>query len=225
MAGDIIPEWRATSIGIRRLCGRTDGSASSMGGSLGWQQTRRCRSEHDQCGGKVSTDWTLTRPAAHRCHEFGSSCALAPFLTRGKESPPPSIADMRLNNASNAALSPAAELLRASRNWSFEASRQSRFSKIQFSEGRPSGRAPRIRRITNPFSQTEQRGVRAVGKTASNKARRLLMTETRRHSLYRCGASDDDADSPACSILCKGRSRMSLARGILYKRAGRSCRG
>ncbi len=70
-----------------------------------------------------------------------------------------------------------------------------------------------------------ERGVRAVGKTVSNRARRVVPTETRRHKLHRCEAPDDGADSPACSILRTGRLRMCPARGIQYKGAGRSCHG
>jgi hypothetical protein len=85
--------------------------------------------------------------------------------------------------------------------------------------------APRGRRITDPLSQTEQRDVLAVGKTANNRECRVVMTETTRRSLRRSKTSDDGADSLACSILRKGRARMCLARGILYKGAGRSCHG
>jgi hypothetical protein len=79
--------------------------------------------------------------------------------------------------------------------------------------------------LTELLSQTEQRGVRAVGKTVSNRQRRIVMTETRRHKWHRRKASDDGADSLACSILRKDRARMTLARGILYKGAVRICRG
>src|SRR5262249_30892034 len=81
-------------------------------------------------------------------------------------------------------------------------------------------RAPR-RRFTDLVSQTEQRGAPIVGKTVSNRERRVAMTETRRHKLQRCKASDDGADS----ILRKGRARRCLARGIRYKGPGRSCHG
>ncbi len=84
---------------------------------------------------------------------------------------------------------------------------------------------PHSQLITELLSQTEQRGVRAVGKTVSNRQRRIVMTETRRHKWHRRKASDDGADSLACSILRKDRARMTLARGILYKGAVRICRG
>jgi hypothetical protein len=67
--------------------------------------------------------------------------------------------------------------------------------------------------------------VRAFGKAVSNRERHDVLTETRLHSLHKCKASRGGADSPACSILRKGRARMCLARGILYKGAGRSCHG
>jgi hypothetical protein len=80
------------------------------------------------------------------------------------------------------------------------------------------------RRITDLLSRTERRGVPAIGNTVSNRAYRVVTTETRHHSLRKCKASDDDGvDSSACNILRKGRARMSEARCILYKRAGHSC--
>jgi hypothetical protein len=85
--------------------------------------------------------------------------------------------------------------------------------------------AARRRRFTDLLSQTEQRGAPIVGKTVSNRERRVVVSETRRHKLHRCKASDDGADSPACSILRKGRARMCPARGIRYKGASRSCHG
>ena len=62
--------------------------------------------------------------------------------------------------------------------------------------------------------------MRAFGKTVSNKERRAVLTERRRHSLHRCKAPGDGADGPACSIWRKGRARTYPARGILYKGAG-----
>jgi hypothetical protein len=84
---------------------------------------------------------------------------------------------------------------------------------------------PRGQCITDLLSQTEQRGVRAVGKTASNSVGRFVMTETRRHSVRRCKACGDGADGPGCSISRKGHARMCPARGIRYKGAGRRCHG
>jgi hypothetical protein len=90
----------------------------------------------------------------------------------------------------------------------------------------PAGRyAGRRRRITDLLSQTEQRGAPIVGKTVSNRELRVVVTETRRHKLRRCKASDDGVDSPACSILRKGRARMYPARGIRYRGASHRCHG
>jgi hypothetical protein len=62
-----------------------------------------------------------------------------------------------------------------------------------------------------------ERGVRAAGKAVSKRAYRFEMTETRCHKLHRCEASDDGADSPACSIFRKGRAHMCPARGTHTK--------
>jgi hypothetical protein len=47
----------------------------------------------------------------------------------------------------------------------------------------------------------EQRGERAVGKTVSNRKRRVVVNETSRHKLHRCKISSHGADGLACSIL------------------------
>jgi hypothetical protein len=82
-----------------------------------------------------------------------------------------------------------------------------------------------FQRITDLLSQTDQRVVRAIGKTVSNRERRVVVTERRRRKLHRCKISSHGADGPECSILRKGRGRMCPVRGIRYKGAGRRCHG
>jgi hypothetical protein len=54
--------------------------------------------------------------------------------------------------------------------------------------------------------------VRAFGKTVSNRERRAVLTERRRHGLHRCKAPGDGADGPACSFGAKAaRVRTRLA--------------
>jgi hypothetical protein len=80
-------------------------------------------------------------------------------------------------------------------------------------------------RVVARWGEAPGRPARADGKTESNRAHHGVVTETNRHSLYRCKPSYVEGVGSSYSIFGKGRRRTCLARGIQYKGGGRRRHG